>query len=118
MKRLIWIWVILLAGCSLKNGDDANGRAEVTLAPLSAVTETVTPTQQTAAVTRTNTPPPPTAPPNNTKTTACTPRTDWPQTYTVQNGDTLAGIAQKVSSTVNDLASGNCIANPGQIQVG
>lgn len=116
MKRLIWILVILLAGCSLKNGKDTNGRAEVTLAPLSAVTETVTPTKQTAAVTLTNTPPPPT--PNNTRTTTCVPRSDWPQTYTVQSGDTLAGIAQKVSSTVNDLASGNCIANPGQIQVG
>jgi LysM repeat protein len=66
--------------------------------------------------------PQPTAAPLPTQTAAptqstCTPRTSWPQT-TVQQGDTLFGIALRVGSTVEELAAANCLANPGAISVG
>lgn len=40
----------------------------------------------------------------------CIVRTDWP-TYTVQRGETLFGIAQRVGSSVAELTQANCLAN-------
>ena len=39
-------------------------------------------------------------------------------TYVVQSGDTLAGIAAELGTTVGDLAATNGIANPNVISVG
>jgi LysM repeat protein len=48
----------------------------------------------------------------------CTPRTDWTVQYTVQQGDILSSIADRVGVTTAQLAQGNCITNPNLIQVG
>ncbi|MBZ0285905.1 MAG: LysM peptidoglycan-binding domain-containing protein [Anaerolineae bacterium] len=48
----------------------------------------------------------------------CTPRADWTFTYTVQRGDTLFSIAQRVGLTLNQLQEGNCITNPNLLQAG
>ena len=47
----------------------------------------------------------------------CTVRTDW-QTYTVQQGDTLAQIARNAGSTLAELVQGNCLVDANLIQVG
>ena len=49
--------------------------------------------------------------------TNCGVRTDWP-VYIVQRGDTLTRIAQRVSSSVSELAQANCLNNPSIIEVG
>ncbi len=49
---------------------------------------------------------------------ACTPRTDWTFTYTVAPGDTLASIARRTGTTIDVLASGNCLANANVIYAG
>jgi LysM repeat protein len=50
--------------------------------------------------------------------TACTPRTDWSDTYNVQAGDTLSRIARRYNISLSDLQTGNCITNPNLITVG
>lgn len=45
-----------------------------------------------------------------------TPRT-W-ITYRVQPGDTLLALAEQTSSTVDELAAGNCLLNPRALIVG
>jgi len=47
----------------------------------------------------------------------CTPQTTWPA-YTVVAGDTLSRIAERVGSTVAQLATANCLSNTGLIFVG
>lgn len=47
----------------------------------------------------------------------CIARTDWP-VYVVQVGDTLLRIAQRVGSTVTELAYANCIPNSNLVYVG
>lgn len=47
----------------------------------------------------------------------CFIRTDWP-IYVVQSGDTLLKIAQRVGSTVTELAYANCIPNANIVYVG
>lgn len=111
--------LMILSACNLKNDEEA---AQVTplfpTASLNIVTATPSPT---LAVT-------PTATTANTNTSTgsssgsqtrpnCTARTDWP-IYTVVAGDTLGTIAQRVGSTVNELTTGNCLANANSIQVG
>lgn len=71
-------------------------------------TETVTPTT-------TSTPPPPTPTPTPAATPTPTPA---PQTYTVQAGDTLLGIAERFGITVEDLQAKNELADPNNISVG
>lgn len=47
----------------------------------------------------------------------CFIRTDWP-IYVVKSGDTLLRIAQRVGSTVTELAYANCIPNANIVYVG
>ncbi len=49
---------------------------------------------------------------------ACTPRSDWAFTYTVVPGDTVASLARRTGTTVDMLATGNCLANANLIYVG
>ncbi len=48
----------------------------------------------------------------------CVPRSDWTATYTIASGDTLVSIADEVGITYTELAQGNCIDNPDNIDVG
>jgi len=50
-------------------------------------------------------------------TTNCTAPTGWVP-YVVQSGDTLSTIAQATGATTANLVSGNCLANPDQLQAG
>lgn len=57
--------------------------------------------------------------PSPTPTPAATPTpTPAPQTYTVQPGDTLLGIAERFGITVEDLQSKNELADPNNIFAG
>src|SRR5690606_328816 len=75
------------------------------------ITSTPTPT----------TTPSPTPSPTITRTPVvlpnCQPRTDWP-IYIVAGGDTLASIAQRINSSINELTQGNCLSNPNLITPG
>lgn len=48
----------------------------------------------------------------------CTPRADWVFSYTIQPGDTLASLSRRTNTGLQDLATGNCLANPNLIFVG
>ena len=52
-----------------------------------------------------------------TFTSRCELRTDW-QTYVVQPGDSLIGIAQATGSTARDLLLANCLNNPNHLESG
>lgn len=47
----------------------------------------------------------------------CTPFTSWP-TIVIQAGDTLADIAARTGSSVDQLAQANCLTDPGLIYAG
>ena len=51
-------------------------------------------------------------------TPGCEPRKDWKLTYTVQQGDALARIADAYGTYVSDLAAGNCLTDVNVISVG
>ncbi len=113
MIRSIWLllFILLVAACSLTTEDEeaenptpAPTFAQPTAIPTTAPFNTATPRP-------TNTPAPTARPP-------CTPRADWPGAYTVQQGDTLFSIANAANTTVDQLATGNCINNPNDINVG
>ncbi len=56
--------------------------------------------------------------PTPTTTPGCQPRDDWKLRYTVQRDDALARIAQTYSTSVDQLAEGNCLSDPNLIRVG
>jgi LysM repeat protein len=132
MSRPLLILVILLLAslaCSLTSSDDSSQATAIPIRSTNTLTFQLTPsprpfasaTSLLAATPTQSTNPgsgagQPTAalPPTITN---CTPRTDW-VIYTIQAGDTLGGIAQKVGSTVNDLTRANCLANPDSIVIG
>ncbi len=64
---------------------------------------------QVAAVTAT-------APAGSTAVPAaeCTPRADW-YPYTIQPGDTLYDLGLLTDSSIEELAAGNCLSDPGRI---
>ncbi|MBN1287485.1 MAG: LysM peptidoglycan-binding domain-containing protein [Anaerolineae bacterium] len=78
----------------------------LTLTPTPTFTQTPTPTW-TATPTYTLTPSP----------TPCVVRTDW-HIYTVVRNDTLSSIAQRVGSTVDELAHANCLESTDYIYIG
>jgi len=47
----------------------------------------------------------------------CSPVTSWP-VYTVVSGDTLSRIAARTDSSISDLATANCIDDPGLLTIG
>jgi LysM repeat protein len=51
-------------------------------------------------------------------TPGCEPRKDWKLRYTVQFNDALAKIADKYSTTVDQLAAANCLTDVNLIRVG
>ena len=119
LQSALLVLMVVLTACSITSNDEPEPTA-----PLIVRTLTVSaPTAGTPSPTVTLNPTPtqgslpqPTsaAPPTVTN---CTARTDW-QIYTVQAGDTLGIIAQRTGSTINALATGNCLANPDSIAVG
>lgn len=123
MLTILMASLMLLSACGLERKDET---AVITpIASLNPNLVTATPGVNTPTVTATVAP---TATPTRTTNSNtgnntgnprpnCTVRTDWP-VYTVVAGDTLAVIAQRVNSTVNDLTAANCLANANTIQVG
>lgn len=100
------------AGCNLEGGEvteevlpTSTSVAQVTEEPTEEPTDlpTATATQQSA---------PTAAAPN------CSPRTDWTATYTVVAGDTLASIASRSNTTIDQLTQGNCLVDANLISVG
>ncbi len=117
MKYLILgLFATLMTACNLLTPADLVDTVDVpTNEPLvtpTAIVVVPTATQE-VVVAPTLTPIPPTAEPVVT----CTRRTDW-LVYTVQPGDTLGRIAQRVGSTVNDLATASCLTDINVISVG
>lgn len=56
--------------------------------------------------------------PTPTSTQGCTPRKDWKLRYTVQRGDALQKIADRYSTSVNELVQGNCLTDKNLITIG
>jgi LysM repeat protein len=100
---LLWFVLAVAAGCNLSVGAPSSEETPLPTIPLEVVS--VTATSQPVP---TNTPIP----------TACTPRSDWAFTYTIQSGDTLADIASRANTNALAVAQGNCLSNPDDIDVG
>jgi LysM repeat protein len=81
---------------------------------LATATEAVT---TTTIVAPTTTTPAATAVATQPTTATCTIRSEWP-TYVVQPGDTVFKISQLVGSTVDELATANCLTDARRIDVG
>jgi LysM repeat protein len=56
--------------------------------------------------------------PTPSTTPGCEPNPDWHLTYTVQQGDSIASIAQRYGTYINQLAEGNCLTDPDFISLG
>ncbi|MDX1993349.1 MAG: LysM peptidoglycan-binding domain-containing protein [bacterium] len=107
---VVWMLAIILAGCTLGQRD----RDQATLTALQP-TNANSPGANPPAVTN---PSQPTASlPTPTSSIPCVPRSDW-FLYTVQAGDTLSGIANRVGTTLDELIRGNCLEAPDTLDVG
>ncbi len=96
---LILAVIVAVLGASLLRSDTSpRDPAALATDPAQAI---IIPTVPTLPVTPT--PPPITPPP-------CTPPADW-QVYTVQEGDTLYGLAQTYETEVETLRTVNCLAD-------
>lgn len=139
---IIWLalgaFAMLLSACSLSASRNENSQETlpsqnsgvVPVDPILIIDNNAATTEE-AQIQPTSTPRPTSTPINTTSggtngnttgstsggTTACVIRTDW-QIYTVVSGDTLSSIARRANSTVNQLASANCISDPSRISVG
>jgi LysM repeat protein len=56
--------------------------------------------------------------PTPTTTPGCTPRKDWKLRYQVQRDDALARIADRYSTSVQELVEANCLTDPNVILIG
>jgi LysM repeat protein len=127
MRKSIWTLIsliglsTLLAACNLGAGTVQEPTEVVQFS-------TSTPTQQvftTSTSAPSSTPRPTNTPQSSsngggtiaTIAPSCVVRGDW-QTYTVVSGDTLGSIARRANTTINNLVSGNCLANPNLLNVG
>lgn len=105
-----WI-AILVTACSLNTASGNPTATAVSEVPTSAPRPTLTATLTPAST-------PTTVADDDGDPVSCTPRADWTITYTVIAGDTLGNIAQRADSTVQALATGNCLADPNTLSVG
>lgn len=107
--------MLMLLGCSLTS--EVTKTAVPSATPLPLPTQpslpTVTPTPFSTATPTTA----PSSTPIPVANRPCTARTDWP-VYIVVAGDTLADIARRSASTVNELATANCLSNANNIFAG
>lgn len=96
---------MMMAACG---STDEGDQAAVELSATPAVSVTPAPS------------PSPTLPPGVTPPpTACVPNPEWEDTYIVEQGDTLGGIAVAAGTTIRDLELSNCLGDrdflvPGQ----
>lgn len=56
--------------------------------------------------------------PTPSTTPGCVPRKDWKLRYTVQRNDALARIADRYSTSVQELVAANCLTDPNVIVIG
>jgi LysM repeat protein len=118
-----WKWAVLLAlllsACTLsaQTVSDAATNVSAALPTLGVVTPfpATQPNLPTAASQSASVP---TAQPPPALVAGCTPRADWTFTYTIIRGDTLYGIARRAGSSVDEIAAGNCLADPAKISAG
>lgn len=100
--------------CSLLSSDDAKQKATtVPTAQVISQARTAIPTAQPTQASQ----PTATTAATLAATPSCSVRADWP-TITVAAGETLASIARRVGSTVDELSRANCLSNPNAIQAG
>jgi LysM repeat protein len=83
--------------------------------PVVVPTAVTIPTNTPALPVTSTLPPVTLAIPPTLTSTPCAPRTDWTESYTVQDGDTLFGIAQRYGLSLAQLQTGNCITDANQI---
>jgi LysM repeat protein len=114
MRKALWIFLapLLLAALACSLSTD-NGNRAPTAFPTAVV---ILPTATFASAPTATSAPAPTLTTAPT-VAACNPRANWP-VYTVQQGDTLFGIALRVGSSVDDLTAANCLANASTIYTG
>ena len=113
------VFSLILTACNLAEGSVQEPTEVVLLT-------TSTPTQQvftTSTVAPSSTPRPTNTPQTSSGGStvvlppSCVPRSDW-QTYTVSSGDTLGAIARRANTSIQNLITGNCLANPNLLTVG
>jgi LysM repeat protein len=116
--RKVYASLILVAAivsaCSLSSADTADEGESVSQLP----TATIQPTTEAVTLATQAVDDEGIQPVNTGSSTTCTLRTDWQVVYSVVAGDTLGSIARRSASTVNALATGNCLSNPNQLEVG
>jgi LysM repeat protein len=106
--------IVATLACTLTAGTEStSNRAAATLVPTFAVPSTPFIIPSATSL--------PTALPTTTSIAPtvfnCTPNTFWP-TVVIQAGDTLADIAARTNSTVEQLAQANCLTDPSLIYAG
>lgn len=110
-SRLLICSLLILSGCNLGTSNDTIPPTRTpsivsTLFPTDTPSEPIfiNPNLPTIAIT-------------NAPTITCVPRSDW-VIYTVQEGDTLGSIGERIGMTINELSFGNCMSNADMIFVG